>query len=137
MSSNTVGRTATLLGSLLDALADGDGTAAAIRTRLRDELGRRDSLTAELAHLEKAAPVDVEALVRAATERAADLHGLLARNVAQAPQVVRQLLEGRLVCQPFEDNGIRTRVSALTVITTFHDQDYHGVSAGDPRVDPP
>jgi len=88
---------------LLDALADGDGTAAAIRTRLRDELGRRDSLTAELAHLETAAPVDVEALVRAATERAADLRGLLARNVAQARQVVRQLLEGRLVCQPFED----------------------------------
>ena len=127
---------------LLDALADGDGTAAAIRTRLRDELGRRDSLTAELAHLETAAPVDVEALVRTATERAADLRGLLARNVAQARQVVRQLLEGRLVCQPFEDaehrgysfaatgtyrrlgvpelvnvgggpNGIRTRVSAL------------------------
>jgi len=63
-------------------------------------------------------------------------------GIAQARQVVRQLLEGRLVCQPFEDaehrgyaftatgtyrrlgvpelvtvgggpNGIRTRVSAL------------------------
>jgi site-specific DNA recombinase len=82
---------------LLDALADGDGTAEAIRARLRDELGRRDTLTAELAHLETAAPVDADALVRTVTARAADLRGLLARNVAQARQVVRQLLEGRLV----------------------------------------
>jgi hypothetical protein len=34
---------------------------------------------------------------------AADLRGLLARHVAQARQVVRMLLEGRLVCQPFDD----------------------------------
>ena len=86
--------------------------------------------------------MDTAALVRAATERAGDLRGLLAGNIAQARQVVRQLLEGRLVCQPYEDaenrgyaftatgtyrrlgvpelvnvgggpNGIRTRVSAL------------------------
>ena len=80
-----------------------DKAAAAIRTRLRAELGRRDTLTAELAQLETAAPVDAAARVRATTERAADLRGLLARNSAQARQVVRQLLEGRLVCQPFED----------------------------------
>ena len=142
------GELATIAGRerrLLDALADGDGAAEAIRGRLRAELERRDTLTAELAQLETTAPVDVEGLVRTATERAADLRGLLGRNIAQARQVVRQLLEGRLVCQPFEDaenrgyaftatgtyrrlgvpelvnvgggpNGIRTRVS---VATTF------------------
>jgi hypothetical protein len=102
---------------LLDVLDDGDGTAEAIRTRLRDELGRRDTLTAELAQLATAGPVDAEALVRAAAERAADLRGLLARNIAQARQVVRQLLEGRLVCQPFED--AEERGYAFTATGTY------------------
>jgi hypothetical protein len=35
--------------------------------------------------------------------RAADLRGLLARHVAQPRQEVRLLLDGRLVCQPFDD----------------------------------
>lgn len=48
---------------LLDALADGDGAADAIRGRLRDDLARRDTLTAELARLEAAAPLDPDALV--------------------------------------------------------------------------
>ena len=100
------GELATIAGRerrLLDALADGNGAAEAIRTRLRAELEWRDTLTAELGQLETEAVVDTAALVRAATERAGDLRGLLARNIAQARQVVRQLLEGRLVCQPYED----------------------------------
>ena len=46
-------------------------------------------------------------LVRDVLTRAADLRGLLGRHVAQARQVVRLLLEGRLVCQPFEDASER------------------------------
>jgi site-specific DNA recombinase len=88
---------------LLDALVEGDGTAEAIRGRLRAELARRDALTAELTRLETAAPLDADQLVRDVLTRAADLRGLLARHVTQARQVVRLLLEGRLVCQPFED----------------------------------
>ena len=88
---------------LLDALVDGDGTAEAIRGRLRAELIRRDQLTADLARLEAAAPLDADQLVRDVTARAADLRGLLGRHVTQARQVVRLLLEGRLVCQPFDD----------------------------------
>ena len=99
---------------LLDALADGDGAAEAIRGRLQAELGRRDALTAELAHLETAPSLDADALVRAVTARAADLRNLLGRNVAQARQVVRQLLEGRLVCQPFEDAEARGYTFAAT-----------------------
>ena len=89
------GELATIAGRerrLLDALADDNGAAEAIRTRLRAELERRDTLTAELGQLETEAVVDTAALVRAATERAGDLRGLLARNIAQARQVVRQLL---------------------------------------------
>ena len=116
-----------------------------IRERLRQELARRDRLTAELADLDAAGVVDTEALLRTVTARAVHLRALLGRHVTQARQVVRQLLEGRLGCQPFEDveargyhftatgtyrrlsvpdavnvgggpNGIRTRVS---VTTTF------------------
>ena len=92
---------------LLDALADGDGTATAIRERLREELARRDRLTPELAELDAAGVVDTEALLRTVEAGAADLRGLLGRHVAQARQVMRQLVEGRLICQPFEDGGAR------------------------------
>ena len=89
---------------LLDALMDGDGTeATAIRGRLREELARRDILTAELARLDTTPTLDAEAIVQDVQARAADLRGLLARHVAQARQVVHVLLEGRLVCQPFDD----------------------------------
>ena len=128
---------------LLDALADGDDTAGAIRERLKAELGRRDALTAELATLQARDPVDDEALVRTVTKRAAEARELLGRQVAQARQMIRALLDGRLVCEPFDEgdargytfealgtyrrfirelevanvgggpNGIRTRVSAL------------------------
>ena len=56
---------------------------------------------------EAAAPLDPDALVRHVTARAADLRGLLGRNVAQARQVVQLLLEGRLACQPFEEADAR------------------------------
>ena len=45
--------------------------------------------------------------MRDVTARAADLRGLLGRNVAQARQVIRLLLEGRLACQPFEEADAR------------------------------
>lgn len=87
---------------LLDALADGDTAAGVIRERLREDLARRDRLTTELADLDATSVADTEALLRTVSARAADLRTLLGRHVTQARQVVRQLLEGRLVCQPFE-----------------------------------
>jgi hypothetical protein len=49
---------------LLDAIADGDGAVAdAIRGRLREELGKRDRLTAELARLDEAPTVDVAKVI--------------------------------------------------------------------------
>jgi hypothetical protein len=92
---------------LLDALADGDTAAGVIRERLREELARQDRLTAELADLDAAGVVDTAGLLRTVSARAADLRALLGRHVTQARQVVRQLLEGRLVCQPFEDAEAR------------------------------
>jgi hypothetical protein len=94
---------------LLDALVDGDADASAqaIRGRLREELARRDALTAELKRLDETPTLDAEAIVLDVQQRAADLRGLLARHVTQARQVVKLLLEGRLVCQPFEDENER------------------------------
>ncbi len=86
---------------LLDALVDGDGAvAASIKARLREELSRRAELAAELAALDAAAPLDVEAVVRDVEARAGDLRGLLRRHPTQARQVVRLLLgAGRWTCQ--------------------------------------
>jgi len=94
---------------LLDALADGDAdaSATAIRARLREEFSRRDALTTELERLDATPMLDADAVVADVQARAADLRGLLARHVTQARQVVRLLLEGRLVCQPFEDENER------------------------------
>ena len=92
---------------LLDLLVDGDtdASAGALRGRLREELARRDALTAELARHDATPGPDADAVARDVQERAKDLRGLLTRHVAQARQVVKMLLEGRLVCQPFEENG--------------------------------
>jgi hypothetical protein len=58
------------------------------RERLRDELARRDRLTAELADLDAAGVADTEVLLRTVSARAADLRALLGRHVTQARQVV-------------------------------------------------
>jgi hypothetical protein len=80
---------------LLDALVAGEVTAEPMRERLRAELARRDVLTAELATLAGyGAPRDAQAIVRDVRARATNLRGLLTRQVAQARQVVRLLLEG-------------------------------------------
>ena len=90
---------------LLDALVDGhgDATPASIRGRLREELARRDALTAELAQLDAIPALDAAALARDVAGRATDLRAALGRNIPQARQVVRQLLDGRLLCAPFDD----------------------------------
>jgi len=89
---------------LLDALVDGDGTAEAIRGRLRAELARRDTLAAELVAIDTATPIDAEAVVRDVERRTADLRGLLRRHPAQARQVVRLVISNaRFRCAPFDD----------------------------------
>ena len=51
---------------LLDALMDGDRAVAdSIKARLREELARRDTLSAELASLETTPEVDVQSVTRA------------------------------------------------------------------------
>jgi len=51
--------------------------------------------------------VDAQTILREVEARAADLRESLTRNVTQAHQVVRLVLEGRLVCQPFEEAAER------------------------------
>jgi hypothetical protein len=62
-------------------------------------------LTAELARLDETPTLDAETIAADVQARAADVRGLLARHVIQARQVVKMLLEGRLVCHSFEENG--------------------------------
>jgi site-specific DNA recombinase len=94
------------MARLVDAIADGDGAVEPLRARLREEAKRRDTLTAELEKLDTAQPLDVEALVRAVTTRAADLRGALSRHPAQTRQILRLMLGGeqqRWRCEPFDN----------------------------------
>jgi len=54
-----------------------------IRDRLREELARREGLTAELAALDTSTALDVDQLLRDVIARAADLRGLLSRHVTK------------------------------------------------------
>jgi hypothetical protein len=90
---------------LLDAIADGDGAVAeAIRGRLREELTRRDRLTADLAGLEGVPAVDVDKLLADVEQRARDLRGVLSRRPQAARQALRLILGGgRWTGTPFDD----------------------------------
>src|SRR5262245_35374183 len=56
-----------------------------------------------LATLQAAERLDDDALVQKVKARAAEACALLGRQTAQARQMIRTLLEGRLVCEPFDD----------------------------------
>jgi hypothetical protein len=95
-----------------DGAAD---VAASIKARLREELARRAELARELAALDAAAPIDVEAVLLDVESRAGDLRGLLRRHPTQARQVVRLLLgEGRWACEPFHNaQGVGYHCTAM------------------------
>jgi site-specific DNA recombinase len=113
---------------------------------MRGEEHRKKLLMIELAtlaELEKVASLDAEWIKRELRKRVADVRALLGRRTPQARQILRKLVVGRVMCEPFEDgdrrgyrvsgqgtyarllpggesatsiggsNGIRTRVSAL------------------------
>jgi len=54
-----------------------------------------------------AASLDARRLVEELKARGSDAQGLLARHVPQARRMLRALLDGRLVCEPFEEERQR------------------------------
>ena len=104
---------------LLDALADGDLGAGVIPERLKAELSPRDTLTTELATLQAAEPMDDDALVRKVKAQAAEASAPLGRHTTQARQMIRTLLEGRLVREPNDERGRGYSVTARGTYRRF------------------
>ena len=58
---------------------------------------------ADLNDLTKILSIDARQLSRTLENRARDIVQLLGRHVAQTRQLLRLLIDGRIVCRPFDD----------------------------------
>ena len=86
------------LGRLADAVANG-GATQPLMAAIREQ--EREALQAELGAAAKPTPkVDVEALRATLEEKLSDWRGLLRRRVEQGQQILRKLIDGRLVLTP-------------------------------------
>jgi site-specific DNA recombinase len=98
------------LGRLTDMLAAGAGLTS-VREALQARERERADLHAQLEHLDGLTRftegVDSRALREDLGARLADWQGLLERQPIQARQILRKLLVGRLIFEPFEDAGGR------------------------------
>ncbi len=97
------------LTHLVEAIATGD-TSKAVFATLKSEEARKEVLQTqltELADLGKIASLDAKRVARDLRERVSDVRGLLGRHVTRARQMLRKVLDGRIVCEPFEENGVR------------------------------
>jgi hypothetical protein len=91
---------------LTDALASG-GDLASLVAALRERETRKAVLQAELSRLTTAAPaLDATQTRTALRARLADWRGLLRRQVPQARQILKKLLDGPVVFAPVRE-GIR------------------------------
>jgi hypothetical protein len=95
----------TELQRLTDALATGQAFAS-VQDAIASRESRRTALQARLAHLDglqRVAALDPETLAASVQARLTDWQGLLERQPAQARQILRKLLVGRLVFTPKAD----------------------------------
>ena len=93
------------LQRLTDALAAGQAFAS-VQDAIAARESRRTALQARLAHLDglqRVATLDPETLAASVQARLTDWQGLLERHPAQARQILRKLLVGRLVFTPKTD----------------------------------
>jgi DNA invertase Pin-like site-specific DNA recombinase len=121
--------------------AIGDGRATdLIFDRLEAEGTRKKALIRELSGLhetEKVTSLDAGRLTKAVAASVSNVRGLLGQHIPQARQMLRKLVDGRLLCTPYEENGQKGyrfagRVSYQRVLST--DVQRMGVTpAGSPR----
>lgn len=86
------------------------GGSEIIYTKLRGEEQRRKAIQNELSRLTEMATVtslDSANLIRDLRRRIGDLQGLLSRQVVEARDILRTILNGRLSFQPVEADGRR------------------------------
>jgi hypothetical protein len=98
------------MGHLLEAVKRGRATEVLLET-LEAEATRKKAILRELGEqLEDRAHItslDARWLIQELKTRATDARGLLGRHLSQARRMLRALLEGRLVCEPFEEESRR------------------------------
>src|SRR2546425_9035936 len=97
--------------TLVDEIKRGYATDT-LRAELGAEETRKRVLSAELEALaarrgDVGSSLDAERLRRELRRHVADLRPLLGRHIPQTRQILRRLLVGRLVCEPFETDGRR------------------------------
>ena len=103
------------LDRLVDALADGSLPADEIKGRLGAEKTRKTALQAELTKLERLggiASLDIGHLKSTLRERISDVTALLGHHTAQARQMLRKLLTGKIELEPVgrgRERGYRFR----------------------------
>jgi hypothetical protein len=103
---------------LVEAIAT-SRSSDAVFDELQKEEAAKKTLTARLAeteHLASVVSLDAKRIERALIERVADVKALLGLTVPQARQMLRKMIEGRIVCTPFHD--VRGRGYTLTATGT-------------------
>ena len=97
------------MGHLLEAVKRGRATEVLLET-LEAEATRKKAILRELGGMDDRASIaslDVRRLAQELKARSADARALLWRHVPHARRILRALLEGRLVCEPFDEESRR------------------------------
>ncbi len=104
---------------LVDAVATGKATEG-VWTELHQVEAEKKAVLAQLAGLDallRVTSLDATRLERTLLAKVSDVKALLGKHVPQARQMLRKLLDGRLVCTPFDD--ARGRGYELTATGTY------------------
>jgi hypothetical protein len=97
----------TRLRHLVEAIARGQGSDS-VYASLHAEEARKKVLVGQLAELNSlgnVASLDAKALAQNLRGRIKEMRALLGRHVPEARQILRKLIEGKLVCQPVLEAG--------------------------------
>lgn len=99
----------TRLHHLVEAVARGQATDA-LFANLRAEEDRKKAILRELDQMDSLmsiASLDAKRIAKNLESRLGDVKGLLSRHVPKTRQILRKLLDGPLVCEPFQEGGSR------------------------------
>jgi len=97
------------LGRLMEALLSG-GSMETVVAQIKAEEGRKRALSAELEKLasaEQVAALDASQIKRDLGERVEDVKALLGRHTPEARQMLRKLLDGKVVMEPVVEDARR------------------------------
>jgi hypothetical protein len=115
-----LGQTETALTRLTEAVTAG-GAVATLVQAIREQERRQQTLRAELADLDRprVVPLSVGHLTAMLQTKAEKWHGLLRKHAPIARQMVRKIVEGRIVFTPDRDARRYTFLATGTLASFF------------------